>query len=133
MIIIKCPNCGEEMKCECGNGHDVNFGGTSEVLEKHTCSSCKITYDGSNWTIPDDKLPTDKQKNTILFINNRLNMDLKALTKRQCWLDTNQYFDEAKKTVRSKRITRAKRTHIYPIEYFEEMQDFFGWCPGDFC
>lgn len=43
-------------------------------------------------------LPTEKQKNTILFINNRLGEDFESLTKRQCWEIINQNFDKAKNT-----------------------------------
>ena len=115
------------MKYKHGIGHYLDFSGTAEdweleyCWEEYTCRSCKITYDGDKWTIPKDKLPTEKQKKTILFINNHLNMDLEALTKHQCWLDIGKYFEEAKKTP------------LHTDEYYEDMQEYFGWCEGDFC
>ena len=56
-----------------------------------------FSFENDTWNIPNKLLPTEKQKKTILFINNHLRMDLEALTKHQCWLDIGKYFDEAKK------------------------------------
>lgn len=124
---MNCPNCGKKMIYKHGTGHHIDFSGTAEdweleyCWEEYKCKSCKITYDGNHWTIPRDKLPTEKQKKTILFINNHLNMDLVALTKHQCWLDISKYFNQ------------AKNTPLHTDEYYEDMQEYFGWCEGDFC
>ena len=48
-------------------------------------------------------------------------MDLEALTKHQCWLDIGKYFEEAKKTP------------LHTDGYYEDMQEYFGFCEGDFC
>lgn len=115
---MKCPNCGKEMKYKHGTGYHLDFSGTAENWElkyywqEYSCKLCKITYDGSNWTIPNDKLPTEKQKKTILFINNHLNMGLEALTKHQCWLDISKYFEE------------AKGTPLHTDGYYEDMQEY---------
>ena len=49
------------------------------------------------WEIPKKYLPTEKQEKTILFINNHLKMDLKALTKHQCWLDIGNILKKQRK------------------------------------
>ncbi len=124
---MKCPNCGKEMKYEHGIGHNIDFSGTAEDWEleyhweKYSCKACKITYDGSTWNIPDKYEPTEKQIKTIFFINNHLNMDLEALTKHQCWIDIGRYFEE------------AKNTQLHSDEYYEDMQEYFGYCESDFC
>lgn len=123
---MKCPNCGKKMKYKHGIGNYIDFSGTAEdgeleyYWEEYDCNACHITYDGENWDIPDKYKPTEKQIRTILFINNHLNMDLKALTKHQCWIDIGRYFEE------------AKNTPLYSDEYFEDMQEFLGSCEGNF-
>lgn len=123
---MNCPNCGREMKYKQGTGECIDFSGTAEdweleySWEEYSCRVCKISYDGNHWIIPKNKLPTEKQKNTILFINNRLNMNLEALTKHQCWLDIGKYFD------------RAKGTPLHTYEWYEDMQEYFGYSEGDF-
>ena len=115
------------MKYKQGLGRHIDFSGTAEdweleyCWEKYSYKPCKISYDGNKWTIPENQLPTEKQKNTILFINNHLNMDLQAITKHQCWLDIGKYFEEAKKTP------------LHTDEYYEDMQEYFGWSEEDLC
>lgn len=117
---MNCPECEKTMKCKHGTGLHIDFSGTAEEDEltfywiKYTCKTCHISYNGTDWTIPDDKQPTDKQKNTILFINNRLHTDLEALTKRQCWRDINRYFN------------KAKQTPLHSDEYYEEIQEYMS-------
>lgn len=124
---MKCPNCGKEMKHEHKIGHHIDFSGTAEdweleyCREEYSCKACKITYDGNTWNIPNKYKPTDKQIKTILFINNHLNLDLETLTKHQCWIDIGKYFEEAKNTL------------LHSNEYYEDMQEYFGLCEGDFC
>ena len=125
---MKCPNCDKEMidkscfkKERFYHWEDEEFYYRDIYYEKLICMECKIYYENDKWNIPDKFLPTDKQKKTILFINNHLGMDLKALTKHQCWLDICKYFEE------------AKRTPLHSSEYYEDLQEYFGFCEGDFC
>ena len=48
-------------------------------------------------------------------------MDLEAITKHQCWLDIGKYFEE------------AKNTPLHTDEWYEDLQECFGMCEGDFC
>lgn len=66
--------------------------------EKYICKFCNISYIDGVWKVPRKFQPSEKQKNTILFINNHLGMDLKSITKHQCWKDIGKYFESAKKT-----------------------------------
>jgi len=102
---MKCPNCGKEMidksyskRERFYHWEDEEFYYRDNYYEKFVCNDCKISFENDTWNIPNKLLPTEKQKKTILFINNHLSMDLKALTKHQCWLDIGKYFDKAKKT-----------------------------------
>lgn len=124
---MKCQNCGKKMKHKKGIGHAIDFSGTAEdweleyFWETYKCKACKIKYDGRNWKIPDALLPTEKQKNTISFINNHLDMDLSALTKKQCWSDINKYFE------------KAKKRPLHSDEYYMDLQEEYGMCESDFC
>lgn len=125
---MKCPNCGNEMidksysKMErFYHWEDEEFYYRDNYYEKFICNDCKISFENDTWNIPNKLLPTEKQIKTILFINNHLNMDLQALTKHQCWLDIGKYFEEAKKTP------------LHSSEYYEDLQEYFGFCEGDFC
>lgn len=103
-----CPNCKKEMKIKRETGFILDLSGTADEddlyyeYNLYRCPDCKIKYDESRrndkWDIPEKLLPTEKQKNTILFINNRLHEDFESLTKRQCWEIINQNFDKAKNT-----------------------------------
>lgn len=99
---MKCPNCDKEMKDEGYMGLDWGYGmaGEEEYVwqEKHRCTSCKIAYKNEKWIIPKGLKPTEKQENTLLFINNRLGTGFKPLTKYQSWKIINKYFDKAKNT-----------------------------------
>jgi len=94
---------------------------TQTGVMTYTCKECKIKKVNDEWTIPKKYLPTEKQVKTILYINNHLRMDLEALTKHQCWLDIGKYFD------------KAKKTPLHSYEYYEDLQEYFGFCEGDFC
>lgn len=125
---MKCPNCDKEMidkshsKMErFYHWEDEEFYYRDNYYEKFVCNDCKISFENDTWNIPNKLLPTKKQKKTILFINNHLRMDLEALTKHQCWLDIGKYFD------------KAKRTPLHSNEYYEDLEEYFGFCEGDFC
>lgn len=124
---MKCPNCGKEMidksysKMErFYHWEDEEFYYRDNYYEKFVCNDCKISFENDTWNIPSKFLPTKKQIKTILFINNHLDMDLKALTKHQCWLDIGKYFDE------------AKRASLHSSEYYENLQEYFGMYEADF-
>ena len=125
---MKCPNCDKEMKYTDKGywGHPFSTGDEPDYLDYfrrdiYSCKDCKIKNVNDKWEIPKKYLPTEKQEKTILFINNHLRMDLQALTKHQCWLDIGKYFEEAKKTP------------LHSSEYYEDLQEYFGFCEGDFC
>lgn len=125
---MKCPNCEKEMTDksyskleEFYHWEDEDYYYRKNYYEKFICKDCKISFENNKWHIPNNLIPTEKQKKTILFINNHLKMNLEALTKHQCWLDIGKYFDEAKKTP------------LYSDEDWINMQEYFGMCEGDFC
>ena len=125
---MKWPNCGKEMIDksyskfeEFYHFEDEQYYYRNNYYEKFVCKDCKISFENDKWTIPSGLMPTEKQKRTVLFINNHLGMDIKALTKHQCWLDIGKYFD------------KAKSTPLYSDEEFIEMQDYFGMTEADFC
>ena len=125
---MKCPNCDKEMKYKDKGywGYPFSTGDEPDYPDwfpndVYTCKECKIKKVNNEWTIPKKFLPTEKQIKTILYINNHLRMDLETLTKHQCWLDIGKYFEEAKKTP------------LHSREYYEDLQDYFGFCEGDFC
>jgi hypothetical protein len=125
---MKCPNCGKEMIDksyskleEFYHWEDEDYYYRKNYYEKFVCNDCKISFEDDEWHIPNNLMPTEKQKKTILFINNHLRMDLEALTKHQCWLDIGKYFEEAKKTP------------LYSKEDYWDMQEYFCMCEGDFC
>lgn len=124
---MKCPNCGKEMIDksyskleEFYHWEDEEYYYRKIYYEKFVCNDCKISFEDHKWNIPNNLMPTEKQKKTILFINNHLRMDLEALTKHQCWLDIGKYFYE------------AKNTPLYSDEDYIYMQEYFGLCEGDF-
>lgn len=125
---MKCPNCDKEMKYKDKGywGYPFSTGIEPDYpdwfpQDVYTCKECKIKKVNDEWTIPKKYLPTEKQVKTILYINNHLRMDLETLTKHQCWLDIGKYFD------------KAKKTPLHSSEYYEDLQEYFGFCEGDFC
>ena len=124
---MRCPNCSNEMKYRNDGcwGFPFSTGPEPDYPEwiprdVYFCNDCRIRKVNEEWTIPKKYAPTEKQKNTILFINNRLKMKLEALTKHQCWLDIGRYFEE------------AKQTQVHSDEYYEDLQDYFGMDASDF-
>lgn len=99
---MKCPNCNKEMKEKEYFSLDFGYGMVGEEVYNrdvnYRCSSCKIDYKYNVWIIPKSLQPTEKQENTLLFINNRLKTDFKPITKHQCWEIINKYFNKAKNT-----------------------------------
>lgn len=125
---IKCPNCGKEMVDksyskleEFFHWEDKEYYYGNNYYEKFICNDCNISFEDGKWYIPNNLMPTEKQKKTIIFINNHLGMNLKALTKHQCWLDIGKYFNEAKKTP------------LHSDENWIDIQEYFCMCEGDFC
>lgn len=124
---MNCPNCDKEMKYR-DDGH-WGFPFTTgpepdypDWIKKdvYFCKACRIRKVNDEWTIPKKYAPTEKQQKTIMFINNRLNLHLEALTKHQCWIDIGKYFE------------KAKKIRLHSHEYDEEVQDYFGIDASDF-
>lgn len=116
---MKCPNCGREMNTE--SRHIVYVG--------YQCDFCNISYNGyllnNQWSVPCEYAPTEKQKNTLLFINNRLGTDFKPITKNQCWKVINENFDKAKKSPKRRRYN-TKHSYSKTYTYTDEDCDIFG-------
>lgn len=125
---MKCPNCDKEMtyRDEGYWGFPLTTGPEPDYpdwfkRDIYSCKDCRIRKVNDEWKIPEKYAPTEKQQNTILFINNRLSMQIEALTKHQCWLDIGKYFE------------KAKQSHVHSHEYHEELLDYFGMDASDFC
>lgn len=125
----ECPGCGRIMRFQetpciifdaSGTADDEDLQGTHY---EWSCPVCGIKYENGKWDVPEHKRPSEKQIRTILFINGRLGLDLEApLTKRQAWIWTDRYFDEARS--------------IGSAEYDDrgyDLQDAYGFSEGDFC
>jgi hypothetical protein len=97
---MKCIECQKEMKDKSywyyGIGDwDMDYPATHH--EEYRCKECKIKYVNGEWIVPKNiELPTEKQVNTILFINNKCGLAIKPITKKQCIRDIGKYFDKAK-------------------------------------
>ena len=125
---MNCPNCKKEMVDESYSKlekfyhwEDEDYYYKENYYSKFICDDCQISFEHNKWYVPDSLKPTEKQKRTISFINNRLRIDLDAITRHQCWLDINKYFD------------KAKNTPKYSYEDWLKIQEYFGMCEGDFC
>lgn len=136
---MKCPNCEKEMIRNKKTILIPDFGGTAdEALYEHylvyTCKECHIKYTNyingkDKWEIPFQIKPTEKQINTIFFINNHLDLSLKTLTKKQCWKDINTFFDTAKTAAQEKKEDYIQNEvlsdHYYEMLDFLDESDFF--------
>ena len=121
-----CPNCDRKMKVKRETGFILDLSGTADYdlyydYNIYRCPDCKIKYNedrrNDKWEIPKKLLPTEKQKNTILFINNRLHKNFESLTKKQCWKIINENFDKAKK---------VSSSHIYDDCDYDDIDDIYG-------
>ena len=102
---MKCINCLTEMKNKSYDYYgfgDWDMDYPASHHEDHRCPNCKCKYTREDygegkWEIPKKvEKPTEKQVNTILFINNKLQMALKPITKQQCIRDIGKHFEAAK-------------------------------------
>ena len=97
---MKCINCETEMKDKSYNYYglgDWDMDYPASYHEEHRCPNCKCKYINGKWEVPKMvEKPTEKQINTILFINNKLRCSFEAITKQQCIRDIGKYFDKAK-------------------------------------
>jgi hypothetical protein len=103
MLKIYCPDCEQEMtkityfipKRNVEKVKDKEI--FNKPRTKYICGYCEIlcsnhkNYNDRHYTIPDILKPTEKQTNTIYFINSRLHGGLRPLTKRQCSRDIDKY------------------------------------------
>ena len=121
---MKCIECGKEMKDKSysyyGMG-DWDMDYPASYHEEYYCKDCKIKYENGKWVIPKHiELPTQKQKNTILFINNKCDLSIKPITKKQCIRDIGKYFEKAKEI--------ADRPSYYDYDDY----DWDSYSYGDF-
>lgn len=98
---VLCPNCGKQIKTK---RYFKSFWHWEDEREyyyptsKGECKTCHIKYDGGEFTIPNELKPTEKQKKTVMFIRNSLNIPYgeEGITKHTYWEFINRYFDKAK-------------------------------------
>ena len=85
---MKCINCKTEMKDKSYSYYglgDWDMDYPASYHEEYRCPICKCKYINGKWEVPKKvEKPTEKQVKTILFINNKLQMALKPITKQQC-------------------------------------------------
>lgn len=121
---MKCPYCNKEMKnkSQYETFRIIDFSGTCEddyetkLVPKYECKDCNIKLNDNEWKIPKKyERPTQKQINTIRFINNTLDLDIEPLLKIQCQREISKYFNEAKRAKKTKRE-----------QYFEDIQEEYG-------
>lgn len=99
---MKCPNCGQKMESKTKLEPFYHWEDECEYWTPHTthtCSKCNITHKMGKWNIPQDLLPTEKQKKTVKFICNRLSglwIEDAGMTKHSHWEFINKYFEDAK-------------------------------------
>ena len=125
---MKCPNCDKEMEDKRYTKLEPFYHWEDEEVyyqknthEKFLCKSCGISYTNDKWKIPQKYFPTEKQKKTILYINNHLGMNIQPLTKHQCWINIGEYFE------------KAKNTPLHDNQYYIDIQEYYGMSEGDFC
>lgn len=121
---MKCPYCDKEMKNKSKymSFRIIDFSGTcdedfeTKFVEQYQCKNCNISRKKNEWKIPRKyERPTQKQINTIKFINNTLNLDIEPLLKMQCQREISKYFDKAKE---------AKA--VQQKQHFEDIREEYG-------
>lgn len=96
-----CPNCYKEM-IEIKYEIPVDKNTLKRKAIKYVCPFCNIIAANSSnvrirgYSIPNKYLPTEKQIKTIGFINSKMHLGLKAITKKQSIEIIDKYFDIAK-------------------------------------
>ena len=122
---MKCVNCENEMidkSYSYYTSDDEDEDWSAVHHEEYICPNCNCKYIYKKWEIPNAvERPTLKQKNAILFINNKLSLHLEAITKQQCIRDISKYLAEAK---------RIEETKWDNDEYSDFDSQFvnFEWC-----
>ena len=138
---MKCCNCGNEMEVKLRP--KVSWDDEYEEWdlyhgEYYDCPKCKITFDDAwgddpekvkQWYIPDEYLPSEKQKRTVIFIYNRLKLNRnekeEGYTRYTYWKFINKYFEEAKK------IKIERKPDTWGVWDNDWTTDCFGcefWC-----
>lgn len=121
---MRCPCCNREMKnkSKYETSRIIDFSGTCDedyetrLVKKYKCEDCNIKWKDDEWKIPKKyERPTQKQINTIRFINNTLNLDIEPLLKIQCQREISKYFNEAKKAKKAQQE-----------QYFQDIQEEYG-------
>lgn len=104
-----------------------DFGGTAEDWQTereaslYKCKPCHIKYNDGEWKIPKEYRPSKKQRNTVLFIENRMGYVGAALTAKQAHEIISKNFEE------------AKEIPLHDDQYYEDIQKAYGMDYGDFC
>lgn len=119
-----CPECGHKMKHRYEYRGEYVFEDCSELyykkVEVFRCPQCKIKYDGE-YHIPKKLQPTEKQKRTVKFIENRLGRHVDFPELRSYYsVFIFKWFDEAKQAL-------PKQTYLSD----EDMCSYFD--ESDFC
>ena len=101
MSDVICPNCGNPITMTEYYKRFYHWEDERHyyyLATKGECTKCHIQRDDGEWIIPEDLLPTEKQKKTVMFIRNRLNIPYgeEGITKHTYWEFINRYFDKAK-------------------------------------
>ena len=125
---MNCPNCNKEMKYEDKGywGYPFTTGPEPDYPDYfkrdiYTCKECKIMCDNKEWKIPKKyERPTEKQLNTVLFINKRLGLTFEPLLKVQCWRFINKFFNKAKvcKYYIDEQMTKELKDMYEEFEYY---------------
>lgn len=125
---MKCINCNQDIKERYSYVKTIDWDSfsysdnTYERIVKATCKQCKIKYDNGKWIIPKNLQPTDKQKKTVLFIENRLNISFNGEElKTDYWKFISEYFNKAKEV---KYYTPVDDPTYDDLGYYFDIGDF---------
>lgn len=128
---MNCPQCNKEMKYKCNQYSSFSSGDEPDydllfIIESYKCKDCKIVckIDNSNpipkidWIVPDEYLPTERQLNTIEFINKYLGLEEICPTKKSAWKFINQNLNQAVIQRNTNFANFCEDNQDWLIEYF---------------
>lgn len=114
-----CPNCNKEMKAYFSPVLAYTDDDYDENISGYQCRKCKIEYNDvlSEWILPTNLMPTDKQVKAERFILNRLKINPQEypITKRQYCEFIGKYLPKAQEVVDNYEIEDD-----YYYDYYEE-------------
>lgn len=99
---MKCPNCGWNMDNKSFNYYapiaDWDMDYPPRLHEAYFCKVCGMKYLNGEWKIPQEFEPTDKQVNTVMFIERATKFEAPyPLTRRVAREYISRYFELAKR------------------------------------